>query len=120
MAEERGQAMVEAALVLPLLLLVAVGVIGTGLVLRQGLVLQHVANEAAVAGAQQSCSVVPARAAKLLGRSIETTCSATGQQVTVTVIEPTAFVSRLFPDWSLTIGATGRATIRDAEPTATP
>jgi uncharacterized membrane protein len=67
----RGQALVEAALVLPILLFVFLGGITIGLLVLDRYELQHAATEGAIAGASapsQRCAEARAIARRVLGR----------------------------------------------------
>ncbi len=116
---KRGQALVEFALVLPLILLLIVGMIGTGLLLFDRMVLRSAAYEAAVAGAQQNgdCASALGRVEQLLDRSPSSkTCQRTGPVIEVTLSDDFAFSFGIFP---AVITVTGRAVVRD-DPSVSP
>jgi Flp pilus assembly protein TadG len=60
--DERGQATVEAALVLPLVMVVLLAVVQVGLLVRAQLLVTHAAREAARAAAVDADPQAPARA----------------------------------------------------------
>lgn len=107
----RGQAMVEMALVLPLLLLILAGTIEFGRVLNQYLVVTAAAREGARAAVVGGNDVEVSETAKKAAASIDTSgmdVSVTpadrprGSAVTVTVTKPiqimTPLISKFFPE----------------------
>lgn len=80
----RGQALIEFALILPLLLFVIVGGLGLGLTVIHRMQLQHAAQELSVAAASTDCAAAMTKTRDLLGYTLQTmTCSVAGQEVTV-------------------------------------
>ena len=85
----KAQALVEFAIVLPILLMLVVGCAGLGLLLIGRMQLQAAANEAAVAGAQASCTVALSRVPELLGHTPqEASCDVGGGITAVTLGDP--------------------------------
>lgn len=106
----RGQALVEMALVLPLLLLILFGTIEFGRVLNQYLVVTAAAREGAraavVGGSDDEVAVIVERSAASLDTSrmtvgVAPTIRPRGSAVTVTVTNPiqiiTPLISAFFP-----------------------
>lgn len=85
----RAQALVEVALVTPLLLLLFLGALGLGIMLIDRVELQHAAQEGAVMGATSTgepCTDALAAAAAVLGRPAASQgCSVTDTTVTVSL-----------------------------------
>jgi Flp pilus assembly protein TadG len=85
-----GQAMVEFALILPLLLLLIVGSIWTSLYLQSSSRLQHAAQEGAVAGASAEegtdrCERAIEATEAVLAADVDRECIVDGELVTVTL-----------------------------------
>lgn len=96
----RGQALVEFALVLPLLLLVIVGGLGLGLTLVQRLQLEHAAAELATFAASTGCAEALNRADDLLSPSVTLVrCEATPELVTFTVGQAWRAIDPFSPEW---------------------
>ena len=108
----RGQALIEFALVLPLLLVLILGTFQVGLLLGLHQSLSHAAREAAIVGCTADDTV-----ASLLGRTpARVECNVTEGITEVTVSDPAARVAPFFGDLDVTV--TGRAVER--EPDGTP
>jgi len=114
----RGQALVEFALVLPIILFVIVGGLGLGLILLNRMQLLHAAQEAAVVGAtqggcQSALGVVP----RVLGyEPAGKECAEQGQMVEVTLSNPQQTLMPFLPE-NITVSA--RAVIREDTPSPT-
>lgn len=84
-----GQALVEFALVTPILLLMILGLVGVGLLVTDRTLLIHAAQEAAVAGAMdeaQACVVAEATAEEIYPGILTTAdCAVRGTYIEVTV-----------------------------------
>jgi Flp pilus assembly protein TadG len=112
MREHAGQAVVEMALVTPILLLLIVGVFQVGLALLTSLQLTHAATQGATAGANdpavpQRCDTAIATAETIYAGSIDDAqCSQPGNVVVLTLTDAAPMVSPFGP-W--TVGATARA-----------
>ena len=103
------------------MLLIILGGVGVGLLMLSRMELQHAAQEAAVAGAQQGgCSSALGRVPQILGyEPDQKSCETTGQIVEVSLTQAVTSVSPLPLPTSLTVSA--RATIRESpEPSASP
>lgn len=108
---DRGQAVVELALCLPLVCLMLLGVVQVAVIVRDQLVVQHAAREAARAA---SVSAAPAASAAVAVHSIAPAASVSvatgGGRVTATVILTTRtdvpLIGALLPDVRLTSSAT--------------
>lgn len=112
MTSSRGQALVETALVLPILLVLILGTFQVGLLLGLRDNLAHAAREAAIAGCPADELVT-----QLLGFTPESVeCSVTEGITAVIVSDSAARVSPFFGGLAVTV--TGRAVER--EPDATP
>jgi predicted metal-binding membrane protein len=112
----RGQALVELALVTPILLLLIIGSLALGALVLQRIQMQHAANETAVAVAQHpsGCSVAGARVGQLLGFAPSSVaCSSGGQMITVSLAHAFPVIAPLVPTY---VEVSGRAIIR-SEPT---
>jgi hypothetical protein len=96
----RGQAMVEFALILPLLLMLSLGGVTVGLLLLDRYELQHAATEGAISGAgirgasnseptrAERCRDAVSTAARILGRRpMEAGCEARGGMVELHLAE---------------------------------
>lgn len=103
--KKRGQAMVEFALVLPILLIILLGIMEFGLVFHEYLVVTHAAREGArvavLGGTDTEISSAVTRAADSIDRGSLTTTIAPGvrvrgNQVTVQVTNPVPLVTPLF------------------------
>jgi hypothetical protein len=112
----RGQALVEFALVTPLLLFMILGGLQLGLIAISRIELQHAVQEGAIAGASEPlvprrCDVAKATVPRILGRAPQKVrCHAPGQML---VVDATDTVPRLTPfPIPLDISATGRAIVR--------
>lgn len=85
-SDDRGQAVVELALAVPLVCVLALGVAQVGLVVRDQLLVHHAAREAARAAAVSASPVAAAQGAVGLALpSARTTVAAIGSNVHVTV-----------------------------------
>lgn len=97
----RGQALIEFALVAPLLLFLILGGLQLGFLFIGRMQLEHAATEAAIAGASEPsqrhrCDVAKATVPLVLGHKPDSvTCKATGKLVTVGASEHVALVSPL-------------------------
>ncbi len=110
-----GQALLEAALVLPLLLFVLLGGISVGLIVLDRYELQHSATEGAIAGADSRsgrCTQARAVAARVLGRRPgSSSCQVRGGFVELTVTEELPiYIPALQNPFPLTVSA--RAKVR--------
>ena len=112
-----GQALVEMALVTPILLLLVTGVVAVGWLMLDLNLLNHAAQEAAVAGAMNSgdsCGVALETARKVYPYTLSSSqCSVQGQYVEVTV-RHTLPLNQLTPIWPspLSLSATAKAVLR--------
>jgi Flp pilus assembly protein TadG len=101
---DRGQAVVELALALPLVFMLLLGMVQLGLVVRDQLLVTHAAREAArAASVSASPAVAAARAtagSPLRQMSVGTSASGTSVTVEVTAISITdvPLVGALLPD----------------------
>jgi len=110
-----GQALLEAALTLPILLFVLLGGISIGLIVLDRYELQHAATEGAIAGAgsrSQRCANATSVAIRVLGRRPgSTSCVVRSRIVELTVAEDLPIyvpaLSNPFP-----IRVTARAALR--------
>jgi hypothetical protein len=111
----RGQALVEFALVTPLLLLILLGGVAIGLMLLDRMQLVHAAQEGAVAGAANSgdsCGVAITTARQVFGRAFSAeSCSTQGQMLELSVADELPIVVPFWTD-SVTISVTERAVLR--------
>lgn len=82
---ERGNALIETALVLPLLLLLAFGVIGVGRLVQAQMGVSAVAREAARAGALANGSAEPAARGIVRGEEVATGYRLTNGSLELTV-----------------------------------
>jgi Flp pilus assembly protein TadG len=107
---DRGQAVVELAMCLPLVCLLLLGVVQVAVVVRDQLVVQHAAREAARAAA---VSASPAASAALVvgavARDASIAVAASASRVTATVTRTThtdvPLIGALIPDVVLTASA---------------
>jgi hypothetical protein len=96
----RGQALVEFALILPLLVMLSLGGVTVGLLLLDRYELQHAATEGAIAGADsrgfsnsnpsraERCRDAVSTATRILGRRpMEASCTARGRMVELHLAE---------------------------------
>jgi len=105
----RGQALVEFALILPILLVVILGTFQVGLMLGLREQLSHAAREAAIVGCPADATV-----ASVLGRApalVE--CSVSDGITVVTLTDPAALVTPFLGKLDVTV--TGRAVIREPD-----
>ena len=102
---KRGQAMVEFALVLPILLIILMGIMEFGLVFHEYLVVTHAAREGArvavLGGTDAEINATVTSAADSIDRGALTTTIAPGvrvrgQQVTVQVTNTVPLITPLF------------------------
>jgi hypothetical protein len=113
--DRRGQALVEFAIVTPLLLAIMLGGFAIGLMLLDRMQLTHAAQEGAVAGAANSgdsCGVAISTARKIFGRSFSAeACATQGQLLELSLSHQLPIV---VPGWadSVTISVTERAALR--------
>jgi len=112
---ERGQATVEFAFLLPLVVLAALAVIQVGLVVRDQMGVVHAAREAARAASVDRDPDAPVRAAHRTLPGAEVSVGArpsVGDEITVTVkyhsVTNLPLVGALFPDPDLHASATMR------------
>ena len=112
-----GQALVEMALITPILLLLITGVFAVGLIMLDLSRLTHAAQEAAVAGATNpgdSCGVAVVTARQIYDGDLSITdCAVQGQYIDVTVGRSLE-LNRISPIWSAPVlmTATARAVLR--------
>ncbi len=121
----KGQALIEFALVLPLLLLLVMGIIDFGLIMQQYLTLQHGVREGArMASVGATDSAVTSRVEEILSTrwssdevtvSVAKTNKGTYEESVVTVNAPVAFltplgsfVEGLVPNWQAQAAAAFR------------
>lgn len=110
-----GQALVEFALVLPLLLFLILGGMQLGLLLIDRLEVEHAAAEGAVAGAGEAsvprrCDVAEATVPRVLGRDpTSVTCTAPGDMLVVSVHDEIPLVVPFGPH---SVDVTARAVVR--------
>ncbi|HXS47577.1 MAG TPA: TadE family protein [Solirubrobacterales bacterium] len=111
----RGQALLELALVTPLILLIMLGGIGVGLLVLTRIELQHAAQEAAIAGASNGgCASALGIVPQVLGYAPDDKeCSEAGQLVEVTLSESVAEIAPMIP-LPRTITVVGRAVVRES------
>lgn len=110
----KGQALVEFAIVTPVMLLIILGGVSVGLLLLNRTELQHAAQEAAVSGAMEGgCAGALGVVPQILGyEPDEKSCDETGQIVEVTLTNEVSRISPLpLPD-SITVSA--RAMLRES------
>lgn len=110
-----GQALVEFALILPILLFLILGGMQLGLLLIDRIQVQHAAQEGAIAGASEAsvprrCTVAEATVPKVLGRDpTEVRCTAPGDLMVVTVHDVLPLVAPF--GWN-EVDVTARAQVR--------
>jgi Flp pilus assembly protein TadG len=113
-----GQALVEFALVLPLILFISLGGISVGIVILHRLELEHAAQQVANEAAYVGCDSAAARAGQVLGYQPEqATCSTTGQLVTVDLAHSWPALLPFVPE---TISVEARAFTREPVPLGSP
>jgi hypothetical protein len=106
----RGQALVEFALLLPILMLIVLGSMGIGLTILHREQMQHAAQEVAVAAAQETCPAGMAKLDKILGYTPDTSdCTVTGQIVEVSLSNAWPALLPMLPE---TISVSARAVVR--------
>jgi Flp pilus assembly protein TadG len=116
---EDGQAIVEMALVTPILLLLIVGVFQVGLALLTSLQLTHAAQQGATAGANdpavpQRCDTATTTAETVYGGALDDAqCVQPGNVVTLTITDTVPMVSPFGP-WTMNV--TARAVSPEASP----
>ena len=115
----RGQALVEFAIILPILLMLMLGGAGVGLLILNRMTLQHAAQEAAIAGADQGgCSGALGAVPQVLGYEPDSkACEERGQLVEVTLTQSVARIAPIALPAEVTVVA--RAIVRP-EPSASP
>jgi Flp pilus assembly protein TadG len=111
----RGQALLEMALVLPILLFILLGGISVGLIVLDRYELQHAASEGAIAGASvpsQRCDEARAVARRILGRRpSSSSCQVRGGFVELTVAEELPIYIPALPN-PFPLAVTARAKVR--------
>jgi uncharacterized protein YacL len=106
----RGQALVEFALILPIMMLILLGSMGLGLTILHREQMQHAANEIAIAAASETCVPAMTKLDKILGYTPdESSCIVTGQIVEVRVSSSWPALLPMLPE---TIGVSARAVVR--------
>jgi hypothetical protein len=106
----KGQAMVEFALILPILMVILLGIIGSGLTILHREQMQHAANEIAIAAATETCPPAMAKLSQILGYTPdESSCDVTGQIVEVRVVNGWSALLPMLPE---TISVSARAVLR--------
>ncbi|MGD9997264.1 MAG: TadE family type IV pilus minor pilin [Ilumatobacteraceae bacterium] len=108
---DRGQAVVELALALPLVCLLLLGVVQTAIVVRDQLLVQHAAREAARAASVSAApSAAAERAVHAIAADASVSVSSSDDRVTVRVTltsrTDVPLVGALMPDRVLTATAT--------------
>ena len=94
---KRGQAMVEFALVLPILLIILLGIMEFGLVFHEYLVVTHAAREVARAATLgEDITVVETRVGVLTSETVVVGTGVRGSPVTVTVTRMVPLMTPLF------------------------
>ena len=116
----RGQALVEFAIITPILLMLILGGAGVGLLLLNRMELQHAAQEAATSGAiAGGCSGALGVVPRILGSEPDDkACEEVGQIVEVTLSRRSATIVPLVPLPEF-VTVTARALVRP-EPSASP
>lgn len=113
-ASDRGQAVVELALALPLVCLLLLGVVQVAVVVRGQLLVDHLAREAARLAAPSATPAVAARssvtAAGLRAATVEVAVGASDVRVTVRTVQRTdvPLIGLVIPDLVLEHSVTMR------------
>jgi Flp pilus assembly protein TadG len=111
----RGQALIEAALVLPILLFILLGGISIGLIVLDKYELQHAATEGAIVGASspsERCANAKEAAIRVLGRRPSSIgCVARSRIIELTLAENLPIFIPVLEN-PFPIRVTGRAAIR--------
>jgi Flp pilus assembly protein TadG len=111
----RGQALIEAAFVLPILLFVFLGGISIGLIVLDKYELQHAATEGAIVGASspsERCANAKEAAIRVLGRRPSSiSCVSRARIIELTLAENLPIFVPALPD-PFPIRVTARAAIR--------
>lgn len=118
----KGQALVEFALITPILLVLMLGGLSVGLLVLDRIVLTHAAQEAAVWGASHAgdCSGALARVPQVLGRQPDSkVCDRFGQVIEVTLSDDRPVLAPLVP-LPTSVTVTARAMVREETPSASP
>lgn len=119
----KGQALVELALVTPLILILILGGAGVGFLLLERMVLTHTAQEVAIWAAQNECAGALGRVPQILGHEPDVkTCDVQGQMVEVFLRDAAPIVVPLVP-LPTSVEVSARALIRDSpapSPSASP
>lgn len=108
---DRGQALVEAALILPILLLVILGGLALGLVQIQRQQLTHAAQQGSALAATVSpdpCPTAITKTLAALGREVAVTCTGDTEWIDLTLTEP---LPMPYPGWE---GRPTTVTVRTA------
>jgi hypothetical protein len=114
----RGQALIEFALVLPILLMLIVGGAGVGLLILNRMILQQAANELAIEASATDCSAAMNRTDEVLGYQPDSAaCDEQGQLFTVTLSHSWPALIPLLPE---TVAVQGRALKRADPPAPSP
>ncbi len=114
---QRGQAIVEFALILPIMLGLIMATLWLSLFLVYRTQLQHVAQETVIAVAYEDCNAATSAAAHILGHAPDNlVCKITGNVARVTVRESWPQMMPFLPS---VIAAEARAIVRPT-PTPTP
>lgn len=103
----RAQALIEFALILPILLFLVLGTFQVALMAMLREELGHAAREAAIGG----CVTAEATVQQVLGRMPEQFSCSTAEVVIVELADPAAQVAPFFGD--ITVKVTGRAVVRE-------
>lgn len=109
----KGQALVEMALVTPILLFILLGGLALGIMLLERMELTHAAQEGAVAGAMNpgdSCGRALA-VAKQIHAAHEASCAVQGQYIEVSLSRDLPLIVPFFAN-SVSISVTERAVLR--------
>lgn len=123
MKNNRGQALVEFALILPVLLLLVVGVMEFGLIINQYMVVAEAAREGARSAALGDSNAIVTTVVKTAASPIDTsqltiaispnTTRVRGSGVTVTVTKPVQAITNLInPFFPAGFAVQGTATMR--------
>ncbi len=112
--QRRGQALVEFALILPIMLLLIMGGLWIALFLLYRTELQHVAQETAIVVAFEDCNSATSTAAQVLGHAPQDIeCRITGHIARVKLVEDWPQVMPFLPS---SIVAEARAVVRPTLP----